>query len=83
MSLTDSVEDKLSDQKASPARSRERLSTPEKRLHFRHSESETDLPGDVDSVFAEGDKENSLTTQVSIFHSAWVTLSYSAHCTVL
>ncbi|XP_052827241.1 oxysterol-binding protein-related protein 6 isoform X2 [Octopus bimaculoides] len=74
MSLTDSVEDKLSDQKASPARSRERLSTPEKRLHFRHSESETvfrfpfppflyDLPGDVDSVFAEGDKENSLTTQ--------------------
>lgn len=41
MSLTDSVEDKLSDQKASPARGRERLSTPEKRLHFRHSESET------------------------------------------
>lgn len=56
---SEGVDDKATGQKSPSARSKDSQSTPEKRLHFRHSESETDIPGDVEGVLAEADnKEN-------------------------
>lgn len=38
---SEGVDDKATGQKSPSARSKDSQSTPEKRLHFRHSESET------------------------------------------